>query len=261
MIDIIALIVFVISGLILAVMIIRKFSVLVALDVNTIPQEIQERKKEDIVEMRLRRKLETAKNGFLKVWTPLAKFVTSMASRFYQKVMELEKKYQENAESVTEAVEINQQKVISLLGESEELVKGEDLQAAEKKLIEVISLDHRSIEAYKKLGAVYISLKDHEHAIESLQYALKLDEKDAAVYDEIAQVYAILGDKEKALMYIKEAVKHDPKNPKYIDAWIEKSIEAGDKFSAEQALRKLKKVNPENQKIDEYRQTISEMKY
>lgn len=239
----------------------RKFSILAGLDVNSIPQEQHEQKKDDIAEMRLRRKLENAKNGFLKAWQPLAKFVVALTSRLHQMMMNLEKKYQAGAESVSEAIEINQQKIISLLNEAEELVKGDDLAAAEKKLIEVIGLDHRSLEAYKRLGQIYLTRKEYEHAIESFQHALKLDEKEAAIYGELSEVYGMIDDQEKALMYIKEAVKRDSKNPKYIDAWAEKSITAGDKFSAEQALRKLKKANPENQKIEEYRQTIKEMKY
>lgn len=261
MVDIIILIACLLSGGVVLAIIFRKFSVLASLDMNSVPQEQQDRKKEDIVEMRLRRKIEAIKKGFLKVWKPLAKFVAAVASRLYQTVMNLEKKYQAGAESVSEAIEINQQKVLSLLNEADGLVKGDDLAAAEKKLIEVIGLDHRNLEAYKRLGQIYLMQKEYEHAIESLQHALKLDEKEAAIYGEISEVYGMIDDKEKALMYIKEAVKRDSKNPKYIDAWVEKSINTGDKFSAEQALRKLKKVNPENQKIKEYKQTVKEMKY
>lgn len=260
MINTIAIIVFIASLATLAVLVFRKFSILSALDVSTIPQEKHEKTKEDIVEMRMKRKLERVKNALIKIWSPLGKFVSSVFNYSSKKASDLEKKYRSKSQSVTETVEINQQKTLSLLNEGDELVKAEDLPAAEKRYIEVIGLDHRNVEAYKKLGEIYTLLKDYEHAIESLQHAVKLNEEDASVYDEISSVYLLLDDKEKALMYGKEAVKLDPKNPKYLDGLVEKSIEAGDKFSAEDALRKLKRVNPENQKIEEFKQKISEMK-
>jgi len=257
--DISVLILLVASSTILLVIFFRKFSILAGIDVDSVPQERIEQKKEDIIEMRLRRKLEWLRDNLGKVIKPILQFLGKIFKLTYSKALELERHYQEKSQAVGDVGNINQQKIRALLSEGEELYNNEDYSQAEKKFIQVISLDHRKEEAYDSLGKEYLAQKDYEHAIEAFEHALKLEDKDSGVHCDICQVYKDLGDFEKAVLYIQKAIELDPNNPKYLDALLEISILQKNRFLAKETYRKLKKVNPENQKLNELEKKIESL--
>ncbi|MFA6271884.1 MAG: tetratricopeptide repeat protein [Patescibacteria group bacterium] len=257
--DITALVLVVVSSVVLLVIIFKKFSILATIDVDTVPQERLDQKKDDIIEMRLRRKFEWLRDKIMIVVRPLIKIIGSFFRFIYRKALELEKNYQEKSQSKSDKSATNQQKVLVLMSEGEKLIKEEEYAQAEKKFIQVISMDHMNISAYDNLGKTYTGQKDYEHAIEALQHALKLDEKNSLTHHDLGMVYKEIGDLEKAKMYVKKAVKLDPNNPKYLDYLIEISILSKDKYTAQETFRTLKRVNPENQKLAEMEKQISEM--
>ncbi|MFA6391744.1 MAG: tetratricopeptide repeat protein [Patescibacteria group bacterium] len=257
--DITALVLVIVSSVILLVIIFRKFSILATIDVDTVPQERLDQKKEDIIEMRLRRKFEWLRDKILIVVRPLLKGIGNAFRFSYRKALELEKGYQEKSQLKSDKSLTNQQKVLALMSEGEELIKRGEYAQAEKKFIQVISMDHMNISAYDNLGETYMGQKDYEHAIEALQHALKLDENNSLTHQDLGMVYKEIGDLEKAVMYVKKAVKLDPNNPKYLDCLIEISILHKDKYTAQETFRTLKRVNPENQKLVELEKQISDM--
>ena len=258
--DILVLILLTISSAFLLVIILRKFSVLATIDMDAVPQEKLDQKKEDIIEMRLRRKWEGLKNKVILIVRPVLKVFGNIFRFIYNKALELEKQYQEKAQPVSDKSTLNQQKVRALIAEGEELFGEEEYSSAEKKFIQVISFDHMNEAAYDNLGKVYLAQKDYEHAIEALQHALKLDEQDSSIHHDISLVYKELGDLEKAVLYQKKAVQIDPNNPKYLDALIEISILHKDRYLAQETFRKLKRANPENQKLAEIEKQIDEIR-
>lgn len=258
--DITALVLLVASSVVLLVMFFRKFSILTTIDVDSVPQEKLEQKKEDIIEMRLKRKLEWLKNKTNQIIRPFFRFLNNIFQLTYRKALELEKYYQEKSQPISDKNNNNQQKVRALISEGEELYKDEDYGQAEKKFIQVISLDHMNIEAYDNLGRIYLAQKDYEHAIEAFQHALKLDEKNSGVHCDVGLVYQELGDYKKAIMYLKKAIRLDPNNPKYLDALIEISILDKNSYLAKATYQKLQKANPENQKLAEIKEKIENIK-
>lgn len=259
-IDIIALVLLVVSSVILLIIVFRKFSILATIDVDTVPQERLDQKKDDIIEMRLRRKFEWLRDKLMIVIKPVIKMVSSFFRFIYRKALELEKNYQEKSQSKSDKSVTNQQKVLALMSEGEALIKDEEYAQAEKKFIQIISMDHMNIAAYDNLGKTYMGLKDYEHAIEALQHALKLEEKNSLTHHDLGMVYKEIGDLEKAKMYVKKAVKLDPNNPKYLDCLIEISILHKDKYTAQETFRTLQRVNPENQKLPEIEKQIADMR-
>jgi tetratricopeptide (TPR) repeat protein len=258
--EITALVLLVVSSVVLLVISFRKFSILATIDVDTVPQERLEQKKEDIIEMRLRRKFEWLRDKILIVVKPILKGVGNFFRFIYRKAIELEKSYQEKSQPVSDKTATNQQKVLAIMAEGEELIKDEEYVQAEKKFIQIISMDHMNISAYDNLGKAFMGQRDYEHAIEALQHALKLNEKDSSTHHDLGMVYKEIGDLDKAIMYVKKAVKLDPNNPKYLDCLIEFSILHKDKYTAQEALRTLNRVNPDNKKLPELEKKIAELR-
>jgi len=150
-----------------------------------------------------------------------------------------------------EEKESNRQKVNKLFVEAELAFKAEDWSEAEKKYLEIISLDMKNIEAYEKLGWTYFEIKDYEHAKETFEFIKKLNSKNDEIYFGLGEVYSVMDRKEEALLNFKEAVMLSPNSPKNLDALLNLAIEMKDKFLAESTFDKFKQVNPENQKLDE----------
>ncbi|MBU2228820.1 hypothetical protein KJ810_00255, partial [Patescibacteria group bacterium] len=89
-IDITAFVLVVISSVVLLVISFRKFSILATIDVDTVPQKRLDQKKEDIIEMRLRRKFEWLRDRILIVGKPMLKGVGNFFRFIYHKALELE---------------------------------------------------------------------------------------------------------------------------------------------------------------------------
>ena len=167
----------------------------------------------------------------------------------YSKLFELKDKYKsEKILPKEEAVK----KVDELMAESDELIKDGNLEEAEKKLIEIIDLDNKNIEAFQTLGELYFERKNFEEAKQTLEHVIKLEEGDnGEIYYDLSLVNKESEDIEAAMKNIKEALKIEPNNPRYLDTLFDISIINKDKITALDAYKKLKEVNPENQKLDE----------
>lgn len=248
------------SFFVLVFLTVSKFPLLANLDVKTIRAEQLAKKKEDLIELRLRRKFERIGGRAAGVITPVGQSIEKFFHRLYAQALALEQRYQTKARSIPSSRSLNQQNLIILLEEGADLLKQGNYAFAEKKFIQVLSLDPLNKGAYRKLGELYLDQRDFEHAIESLQHVLKIDEGDSVSYHDLGLVYQELQDYEKAVVYLKKAVEKNPNNPKYLDSLTEASILHRNKFLAQEALRQLKKANPENQKIAEFQKRIDELR-
>jgi len=228
--------------------------------------------------------------------SPLYKKINQEGHKFYHKVLEIEKNYKKKTTKVPqtheEKVERNK-KTDLLLAECKDLKVREDYQEAEKKCIEVISLDPKNMEAYYHLGEIYTALKDYEHAKEIYKFLIKLNAQDDIAYSglgdiaaamgnfqeakddyihsiilssktashhlDLCETYMALDDQKNALKSCQAAVKLEPKNPRNLDALLKISIQTKNKSLAVRTFDKLKKVNPENQKLGELKEVIDKI--
>lgn len=148
----------------------------------------------------------------------------------------------------------------ALTREAEELMDEERYDAAEKKLIEVVSHDPKNAAAYERLGRVYLATKEYASARETFQFLARLSPKDASVLASLGEVADAEGDVEGAKAFYKQALDNSPNNPKYIDFYICAVLNAGDVHEATSALEHLREVNPENQKIAEFEDAITDLR-
>ncbi len=293
-IDYIAIAVLVLCLITVIAILIRKFPIIAAINVDKLIRHKNERVKQVLIEERLKRKLSLV--SFKKIFSKdtqaeskggildrLRKFVENLERQYQQKVKEQEPESQ---------ADVKKKKQI-ILGEAEKFLAEEKYKEAEGKYIEAISLDPKFIEAYKGLARVYTASKDFIHAKETYQFILKLNSSDdqsykhlgqmasqagdyqeaerdylksislnnqVAVYHmDLGEVYVAMGEMTKAINSFKEAVKLEPNNPKYLDSVISASIKARDKKTAEEYLDKLVKVNPANEKIKDIRKEIDSL--
>ena len=287
--NIIPVLLILISLSIIIVIVVRKFSVLAALDVENIPAEKEAKFKERIISNRLKRNI-------IKWWAKLSRFISPIGlalGNFFR--TKLGKLYQlKNDYKKTPKENINSDQTIDqLFAQADEFKKHDDLDEAEKKYIEIIGADSKNLKAFKELGQIYFAKKEFEEAKQTFEHLLKLKEDDEEAYENLAQiarekgdlneardeylksininkqnaqthfnlaqVYQSMGKWSEVVKSLKKALKIEPSNPRYLDTMLEISIIIKDKALALDTYQKLNKANPENQKLAEFKRQIDEI--
>ena len=285
--NIIPLLLILISLSVIIVIVSRKFSVLAALDVESIPAEKEAKFKERIISNRLKRNIIKYGANLNRVVMPIGKSIGDYFKAKMHKLYQAKNVYQAN-ERVDAPETIDQ-----LFSQAEELRKRDDLDSAEKKYIEIIGLDSKNIKAFKELGHIYFEKKAFEEAKQTFEHILKLKEDDEDIYENLAQiakekgdldeardeylksikineqnaqtyfnlteVYQAMGKMPEAVSTLKKALKIEPANPRYLDTMLEISIIIKDKALASSAYKNLLKANPENNKLEEFKRQIDEL--
>jgi len=257
--NIIPLLLILVSLSVITVIVVKKFSVLAALDVANIPAEKEAKFKERIISNRLKRNVVKwwAKAGrrLKPAGAALGNFFRSSLSKLYQ----LKNDYQAGPDAKIDAAKT----IDRLFAQAEEFKARDDLDAAEKKYIEIIGLDSKNLKAFKELGRIYFARKEFEEAKQTFEHLLKLKEDDeeanAQTHFNLAQVYQAMSKWPEAVKSLKKALKIEPANPKYLDTMLVISIIIKDKALALDVYGKLVKANPDNHKLEDFKRQIDEM--
>lgn len=257
--DIIPLVVVVLSLAGIVFVIVRKFPVLAAINIQSIKSEQEAAKKEKIIASRLERKITGAGRFLVKVVSPIGIFLVNFFRKIYDQARKWEKKYIKRADKKIIAPDEAVQKIKTLFFSVDEDIKAEKFDLAEQKCVEIIALDHKNIEAYKKLGFIYVEQKNYSNAEATFEHILKLYPDDVETVIDMGAMYKEQGENTKALEKFKRAVELEPANPKNLDFLIDISIIVGNKELAEENFKKLAEVNPENQKLAEFKERIKSL--
>ncbi len=276
-----AIILFCLAGIIIIYF--RKIPYISTINTQELPVEKQAETKNNLIKKRAEEKIKTLNIKVRNKFSPFLNFVEKYYQFLRGKIKKIEEDYkQKHLFLVKKQPQIAKQKIKDLLDEGERLVKEENWPEAEKRFIEVISLEPNNIDTYRSLGYLYLQKKDFQHAKETLEHVLKLIVKSQRWWDgfkkkekvvsvsevnsQISSIYLDLGgiflamdDLENALESYKKAVEVEPNNPKNLDFLIDIAIISNRKKIAEKALEDLKEVNPDNEKIMEFEAKIKEM--
>ena len=193
------------------------------------------------------------------VLVPLGTGMQNIVRRVAGKLTAIERTYAKRQKGGGEALH-NPEVLRALVREAEELADEGRYDAAEKKLIEVVSHDPKNVSAYEHLGRLYLMNKDYAGARETFAFLARLAPRDASVLASLGEVAEAEGKTADALRHYKDALDISPNNPKYIDFYIHAVIAEGDVHEATSALEHLREVNPENNKIAEFEEAIEELR-
>ena len=280
---------------IIVVIIIKKFSRLAIIDIDSMSTEREAKIKEDLIWQRVARKAKERSKPIIEVSSELKRGTGKFLEGLQSRAKELEKKYADERR-VTKPVKVKpgaQDKTKSLLDDANKLMSDDNLKEAEEKFIEIIGLDHHSSEAYWGLAQVYVKEKEFTQAKESLNFIIKLEKDDDRVHAllgeisylegdykdakehleksiklnksipahhlDLAKVFVALEDRKSAQKSLIRAKKLEPKNPKTLYFLIENSIILGIKDEASEAFKEFKKQNPDNPKLNEWKSKIAKI--
>lgn len=271
-----------------------KFPKISLVDTEKAPALKQAEVKRRILEERFSRHIKTGAQKAVLGLAPLFGKLAGLVKNWYRRLLELEEWYRHKALKSSFKDKVGMESYTGqLLAKADEETEEENFEDAERKYLEVLKLDDKSVEAYKGLGNLYFQKKDFEHAREIYEFLLKLNHEDPAVFrhlgeiasekgdlksaeekyyrslelDEadlstifdLANVYLNLDAPERAFALAKKAVSLEPNNPKALDFMLAMSIITRDKDAALMAWRALREANPQNQKLAEYKQQIEKL--
>lgn len=247
---------------VIVTMYLKAFPKASALDLEAMTLHRQQKRKANLVENRLRRKLSTFWLSLQAFSKPIAKVVLKLGRSVFQRLVQLEKKYRLAAKgTVSTATEpaAAANSVVTAVQEGNSLLEDGKLAEAEKKFIAAVGLDSRSLDAYRGLAKVYIEMGDKPHAIATLQFMIQLDPKDQGIYRQLGELQIEAEKYEDALESFEQVLELNPNSPKNLDALIEVAILNKLKYKAQSTLDKLKEVNPDNQKLEKYQSEINQL--
>lgn len=258
--NIIPLIIILICLAVILAIVLKKLPLLAVFDVNSIPEEKEAETKNKIMEERMERRLKVLYNKIKPFLQLIGNFFQRKVKSGQEKIADLEEKYKSKARKealvTKEEFQSLEKRIDLLLDEAKSQVKTEEYDLAEKKYIEILSLDAKNIAAYRGLADLYIAQKQLVEAIATYKHIIKLDKTNSQAYFELAEVLVQMDDYDTALNNISKALEVEPVNPKYLDLLLSISIIIKNKEMATEALERLKAVNPENAKIPEFEEKI-----
>ncbi len=250
--------VFLLSLLALTAIALRHLPELRVLNIETDVQAKSHKKKEELILGRLLHgsapmaKLGRAING-------TTQHLRRIGRRSVHRLRALESHYQDLKRRGKQKGNLSQDKLLHALDEAAVLAREEEWAQAEKKYIEIISLNPKEVKAYEHLGRLYTKTGQFDQADQCLRFAAKLRPDDASVRASLGELYMGNGQWTQALEELSLAIEKRPGNAKYLDRYIETAIALKNIEKANRALGQLKESNPENQKIMEFEARLEEI--
>lgn len=224
----------------------RKLSMLRMLDPDTSQSTREKKLRNRIMEDRLQRTMHAHAGRIVTLFLVPWRMIQHAFRRVAGRLVAIERRYhRERARDVR----ISQEELQSMLVAAERALRDERYQAAEERLIELISAAPKFAQAYEVLSRVYVAKREWKEALESLTCYVKLSPKDAEGRFLLGGLYEEVQEKEKAFVEYTRALERAPRNPKYLDAYISLALALQKYEDAAEALQTFKEVNPENAKI------------
>lgn len=265
MVTIISLVILIASLVVVAVIIIKKFPSLAILDVGNIPGEKEAKFKEEMMRKRVERDVSKLSGFFGRLWLFLSRYLSSLLQSSHAKLDEARTRYRHTAKVPFAE---RKQVIKELFFAYSEAMKKEDWPQAERRLLEIASLDQKSLLAFFRLGDLYGHQKKWTEARETYNYALKLARQQIKeelepeispqeIFYSLSWIEKEAGDLEASLENIREALDIEPNSPRYLDLILDLSIMRKDKSLAALALEKLTAANPENNKLSDWQEKIA----
>lgn len=237
----------------------RKLPQLKIVDPSTSKEAKAKGVKYDILRKRLERvSSEKAATVRKRIGGPFG-LIQGMVRRTAAKLAAIERSYADKQKAPTRR-RLNGQELRRMIEEARDLLDNEYYDAAEKKLVEVLSMDPKNTDAYEYIGRLYILTRNIENAKEAFKYLQKLSPQNASVLASLGEIATLENDTDAAFTYFSRAKNISPNNPKYLDFFIEAAIKKGDVMEATIALNHLREVNPDNQKIATFEERIEEVR-
>jgi len=267
--NLIPLIIIVVSLALIIFIFARKIPAARLLDLETITEEKEAQTKKKLLESRLQRSMTRSKDKFKLALKPVFRWLSLRLSSFYRSIIELEKVYSKDS---SKARQKPASVSVQTVRPARKKTADNGFAKKEREFIDQIEKDKGNLAAYRGLADLYMSVKDFDQALETLNFYIKKSEqlkgglKNGAKHElacahaDVAEIQQDMDDLAGALEQAQQAGRLEPANPKFLDLVLKISIILRDKKLASETFQALKKANPENQKLPKLKKEVARLK-
>lgn len=181
------------------------------LNPDSIKEERVRQKREEIIQ----RRFERVKSGAVHPIRTVAQHALLAGKKTfhgaYIKLIRLDRFYKQAKAPFAAMVPSAKEKIRTILDEARSLARDLKWADAERRYLEVLTMDDRNLDAYKGLAQIYLKQKFYPQARETFEFLMKTKQADASCYAGMGEIYEAEGNLVKAEeMYLK-AVEAQPR--------------------------------------------------
>lgn len=212
----------------------------------------------------------------------------------YLRLVRLEKFYKQAKAPFAMMAPSVKDRIKALLHEARALARDLKWADAERRFLEILSIDARNTDAYQGLGTIYIKQKLYPQARETFEFLVKIKKADDACYAaladiaeaegnstaaetlrikavelrprlpnrhaELANLYLSRTQLQKAWAHAKRSTELDPKSAKYLDLSLEIAILLGDRQEAKRRYDTLRLLSEDQSRLQAFKERIEAIK-
>jgi len=141
----------------------------------------------------------------------LKRSISAAYQRTFERLQALENMYQNVKSPLAAMAPSARENIKTLMAEGRSLMRDLKWADAERKFIEVLSLDKKQADAYKGLGQIYLKQKLYPQAKETFDFVVRLKKADDVVYAALAEIAEADHDPARAETMRLKAVEAGPR--------------------------------------------------
>ncbi len=275
---------------VMAVLFLRHWKEVRLLDPNSIAEERERRKRDELLLQRLHRIGAEKATPWNLAARRLVIGIKTGYHAAYVRLIKLERFYKQATSPLAILAPSLKDRVKLILDDARSLARDMKWADAERRYLEALAIDKRSFEAYKGLGTLYLKQKLYPQATETFTFILKSHKADDTVFAgladlaevegdmakaeemrlkalehnprlphrhaELASFYLAQGKAERAWSYAQKSTELDPKSARYLEVSLEAAILLGDRTEAQRRYDKLRLLSEDQPKLRLYKEKI-----
>ena len=260
------------------------------LDPQSIREERLKAERAKVIERRFERVSADRLAAITRIGRELGRRTSERYHRALERLQSLDKVYRTVTSPLSAMAPSQRERIKTLLTEARALMRDLKWADAERRCLEVLSMDARHAEAYKLLGQIYLKQKLYPQAMETFEYLIKTRKADDATYAglaeiceasgnltraeamrlkavdasprqpyrqaEAAQFFLARGEAGRAWPYAARASELEPQSAKYLELSLETAILLGDRNEAEARYRRLRLLSDDPNRFQAWKEKI-----
>jgi tetratricopeptide (TPR) repeat protein len=268
----------------------RHWKELRLLDPLSIKEERERRQRDALIQRRFERLHADKIEPFRKIGERLKQAARKSYHRTYERLQAFEALYKNIKHPFSAVTPTTRDRIQTLLRDARSLIRDLKWADAERRYLEVLSIDTHQAEAYRGLGEIYLKQKLYPQAKETFEFLVKMKEADDGTYAGLAEIAEEQGDLEEAEDMRLKAVEHNPRqahrhaqlaefyieqdeptkawpsakrasdlepmSAKYLECSLEVAILLGDRKEARQRYDRLRLLAEDRTKFQSWREKV-----
>jgi len=290
---VLGIIAFGVSGVgvaIAASFVVRHWKEVRLLDPLSIKEERERQRREALLQRRFARMNADKIQPLRRLGAHLKRSAMRLYKRTEERLQAFEAMYKNIKHPLAAMAPTIRERMNTLLHEARTLMRDLKWADAERRYLEVLSLDQRQAEAYKGLGQIYLKQRLYPQAKETFEFLSKIKQADDATFAglaeiaeaetdfkraeamrikavecnprqahrhaQLAQFYLARNEPNKAWPSAKRASDLEPTSAKYLEVSLEVAILLGDRKEARHRYDRLRLVSEDRTKFQSLRERV-----